>query len=288
MNKRKYYYLIAGLPDLIPDDKKLTFSSVQLRDYLEENLHPSDFELVKLFYLPWDHENLLKLLYKEKFEWDERGNYSMELLEQLADRKQFEMLELDIFPEYLVEFLEIFHDDEEDFAKSESVKKLTEGWYNHLLSSGNEFIREFAAFKMNMANIMLALNGRKHDIPFESAIIGDDEVTLALKKSRSRDFGLANEINDIENIIQIFEVDNILDRELRLDSHFWHFLDEITFFNYFTIERILAFVQKLFIAERWYKLDKEKGQQIFKQLLDELQSNFEFPEEFAITYGKRK
>jgi hypothetical protein len=45
-----------------------------------------------------------------------------------------------------------------------------------------------------MANIMLALNGRKHDIPFEDALIGDDEVTLALKKSRSRDFGLSNEI----------------------------------------------------------------------------------------------
>jgi hypothetical protein len=32
MNKRKYYYLIAGLPDLIPDDKKLTFSSVQITE----------------------------------------------------------------------------------------------------------------------------------------------------------------------------------------------------------------------------------------------------------------
>ena len=42
------------------------------------------------------------------------------------------------------------------------------------------------------------------------------------------------------------------------------------------------------MAERWFNLDKEKGQQIFNQLLVELQSNFEFPEEFAITYGKRK
>ncbi|MFW6289852.1 MAG: DUF2764 family protein [Mariniphaga sp.] len=258
MNKRKYYYLIAGLPDIIPDDKKLTFSSVQLRNYLQEHLHPADYELVKLFYLPYDHENLVKLLYKEKFEWDERGNYSMDTLEQLADKKQYEMLETDPFPAYLVQFLDIYHDDEEDFPKPEAVKQLTQGWYNHLSSSGNEFVRELAAYRKNMANIMLALNGRKHDIPFEDALIGDDEITLALKKSRSRDFGISNEINDMENIIQIFEMENILDRELRLDSHFWHFLDETTFFNYFTIERILAFVQKLFIAERWYRLDKEK------------------------------
>jgi hypothetical protein len=289
MNKRKYYYLIAGLPDIIPDDKKLIFSSVQLRNYLQENLHQSDFELVKLFYLPWDHENLVKLLYKEKFEWDERGNYSPDTLEQLADKKQFELLDIfSSFPPYLVDFLELYHDDEEEFPKSEAIKFLTEGWYNHLMSSDNEFVRKYAAYKKDMANIMLALNGRKHDIPFEESLIGEDEVTFALKKSRSRDFGLSNEINDIENIIQIFETDDILDRELRLDSHLWHFLDEITFFNYFTVERVLAFVQKLFIAERWYRLDKEKGQQIFNQLLEELQSNFEFPEEFAITYGKRK
>jgi hypothetical protein len=288
MNKRHYYYLIAGLPDVIPDDKKLAFTSVQLRSYLQENLHPSDFELVKLFYLPWDHDNLIKLLYHEKFEWDERGNYPLEFVEQLADKKQFENADISSLPSYLGEFIQYYHDDEEDFPKHEAIRKLTEGWYNHLKSSDNEFVRNFATYRQNTANIMLALNGRKHEIPFENALIGDDDITFALKKSRSRDFGLSNEIDDIENIIQIFETDNILDRELRLDTHFWHFLDEVTFFNYFTIEKVLAFVQKLFIAERWYRLDKEKGQQLFNQLLNELQSKFEFPEEFAITYGKRK
>jgi hypothetical protein len=286
MNNRKYYYLVAGLPDLIPDDKKLVFTSVDLRNHLQDELHPDDYELVKLFYLPWDHENLVKLLFNEKFEWDERGNYSPEIMEQLADKKQ--LPDASLFPSYLTDFVDTYHDDEEDFNKARAIKLLTEGWYNYLQSSENEFVSSYAYYRQNMANIMLALNGRKHDIPFEDAIIGDNEITLALKKSRSRDFGLANEINDIEQLIQIFETENILERELKLDKHLWQFLDEITFFNYFTIERVLAFALKLFIVERWYALDKEKGQQIFKQLLDELQSNFEFPEEFAITYGKRK
>lgn len=288
MNKRNYYCLVAGLPDLIPDDKKLHFSSVELRDYLREELHASDFELVKLFYLPWDHENLINLLFGGEFEWDERGNYTRESLEQLVDKKQFELIDTSAFPSYFSDFIEFYHDDEEEFFKVTAVKFLTERWYKTLAGSGNEFVAAFAEYKQNMANIMLALNGRKHNIPFEDAIIGDDEVSHSLKKSRSRDFGLSNEINDIESIVQIFEIENILDRELKLDNHLWHILDEITFFNYFTIEKVLAFVQKLFIVERWFELDKEKGQQIFNQLLEELQSNFEFPEEFAITYGKRK
>ncbi|MEE4284860.1 MAG: DUF2764 family protein [Mariniphaga sp.] len=287
MNKRNYYCLVAGFPDLIPDDKKLHFSSVELRNYLREELHPADFELVKLFYLPWDHENLINLLFENEFDWDDRGNYSREEMEHFVDKKQFELIDTDVFPSYFVDFIELFHDDEEEFPKIAAVKFLTEGWYKTLAETGNDFLAEFGEFKQNMANIMLALNGRKHEIPFEEAIIGDDEVTHALKRSRARDFGLANEINDIESIVQIFDIENILERELKLDNHTWQFIDEITFFNYFSIEKVLGFVQKVFIVERWFELDKEKGQQIFNQLLEEIQSNFEFPEEFVITYGKR-
>jgi len=288
MNKRNYYCLVAGFPDLIPDDKKLHFSSVELRNYLHEELHPADFELVKLFYLPWDHENIINLVFETEFEWDRRGNYSRETLEQFVDKKQLELIDSSEFPSYLIDFIEFFHDDEEEFPKTAAIKFLTEGWYKTLVESGNSFVTKFAEFRQNMANIILALNGRKHDIPFEEAIIGDDEVTHALKRSKARDFGLANEINDIETIVQIFEIENILDRELKLDNHTWQFIDEATFFNYFTIEKVLGLVQKIFIVERWFELDKEKGQQIFNRLLEEIQSNFEFPEEFAITYGKRK
>jgi hypothetical protein len=288
MIQRNYYCLVAGLPDLIPDDKKLHYSSAELREYLKEELHPADFRLVRLFYLPFDHENLLNLVYESEFDWDDRGNYAREVMEQFVDKKQHELMDTSGFPPYMVEFMESYFDDDEEFPKEKAIRFLTEQWYNWLRKSGNSFMARFADYKQTMGNIMLALNGRKHDIPFEKALIGDDEVTQALKKSRARDFGLSTEVNDIENIIQIFEIENILDRELRIDNHLWKFLDETTFFDYFTIEKILAFVQKVFVVERWFELDKEKGQQIFNQLLEELQSNFEFPEEFAITYGKRK
>jgi hypothetical protein len=287
MNTRNYYCLVAGLPDIVPDDKKLHFSSVQLCGYLHEQLHPDDFEMVKLFYLPWDHENLLNLLFKKEFVWDERGIYSRENLEQLTDKKQFDLIDPKAFPPYFIDFVQFYHDEEEEFSRSTGSHYLTQAWYKMLSGHNNIFLNQLATYKLNMGNIMLALNGRKHNITIDGALIGDDEITHALRKSRSRDFGLSTEINDIEEIVQIFEIENILDRELRLDNHMWNHLDEITFFNYFTIEKVMAFVQKLFIVERWFVLDKEKGQQMFSKLLNELQSNFEFPEEFAITYGKR-
>lgn len=287
MNTRNYYYLVAGLPDIVPDDKKLHFSSVQLREYLREELHPDDFEMVKLFYLPWDHENLLNLLFKKEFLWDERGIYSRDDLEQLTDKKQFDLIDPDVYSSYFIDFIQFYHEEEEEFTRSTGCHFLTKAWYKMLSDQNNTFLNQLAAYKLNIGNIMLALNGRKHNIPIDGSLIGDDEITHALRKSRSRDFGLSTEINDIEDIVQIFEMENILEREQRLDNHMWTHLDDITFFNYFTIEKVMAFVQKLFIVERWFVLDKEKGQQMFSKLLNELQSNFEFPEEFAITYGKR-
>lgn len=290
MNKKNYHCLIAGLPDLIPDDKKRYFSSAELRDYLLDELRPADFELVKLYYLPFDHENLLNLLFvDEEFQWDERGNYSRKAFEQLADKKQLENLNFSMFPPYFRRFVLLFHDEEVQFTRAGAMKFLTEDWYKFIFGSKNEFVKTFGEYKRNIVNIMLALNGRKHNIPFEDAIIGNDEIARMLKTNRSRDFGLTDdEFNDIENILQLYEIENLLERELKLDNYTWQFIDEITFFNYFTIERILGFVQKLFIAERWLELDKEKGQHIFKKLLEELESNFEFPEEFSITYGKRR
>ena len=290
MNKKNYHCLIAGLPDLIPDDKKRYFSSAELRGYLQDELRPADFELVKLYYLPFDHENLLNLLFDdEEFQWDERGNYSRKAFEQLADKKQLENVNFSMFPPYFRRFVLLFHDEEVQFTRAGAMKFLTEDWYKFIFGSKNEFVKTFGEYKRNIVNIMLALNGRKHNIPFEDAIIGNDEIARMLKTNRSRDFGLTDdEFNDIENILQLYEIENLLERELKLDNYTWQFIDEITFFNYFTIERILGFVQKLFIAERWLELDKEKGQHIFKKLLEELESNFEFPEEFSITYGKRR
>lgn len=288
MNQRNYYCLVAGLPDIVPDDKKLHFTSVQLREYLREELHPEDFGMVELFYLPWDHDNLLNICFRKEKGWDERGNFAREALEHLVDKKQFDLMDTSVFPPYFLEYIELFHDEEEEITWASGSTFLTKAWFDHLGNFPNPFVNQVGTYKLNMGNIMLALNGRKHGIHVEDFLLGSDDVTHALRKSRSRDFGLSTEISDIEEIVQIFEIENILDRELRIDNHFWHYLDEISFFNYFTAEKVLAFVLKLFIAERWFVLEKEKGQQMFSRLLAELQTNFEIPEEFAITYGKRK
>ncbi|MDG5799041.1 DUF2764 family protein [Marinilabiliaceae bacterium ANBcel2] len=285
--QRNYYALVAGLPDILPDESKVAFSSVEFRDYLFEEVHPSDYQLIEMLYLSFDNENLLNQLFNSEEKWDDRGNFSYEIMEQMKDRKSYEMTGGDLLPEYMIDFLDRFHGDEQidNYYRAEHI--LSEG-YNDLMSScSNRYLRDVSSFQRNISNIMTALNSRKYDVEFSDTLIGDDEVVSALKKSRMRDFGLSNEVNDIEELIQIFEIDNITERELKLDKYQWQYFDEITFFNYFTIEKVLAFLQKMFIVERWMKLDSEKGKEMFNQLLKDLEADFQFPEEFTLAYGKR-
>jgi hypothetical protein len=283
-----YYYLVAGLPDLVPEEKKLSFSSAEFRDMMEDDLAPKDHDLLKLFYLPFDHENLLHLFFEEDKDWDERGNFSKEEMEPLADRKLAHTADLDAFPTYLSDFVLAMHGEEAPESRVEAARQLSAEYYEHLRDHSNEFVRQLAKYQQDTANVLTALNGRKHELDYEQALIGNDEVTDALKKSRSRDFGLKSEVEHIEDIHQIFEIDNLTDRELKLDVYKWQFMEEATFFNYFTVEKVLAFVQKLFIAERWIHLDPEKGREMFEKLFSELKSGFEFPEEYTMTYGKKR
>ena len=288
MIERNYYCLVAGLPDLVADDKKLALSSVQFREMLSEDLHPADYLLAQLFFLPYDHKNLLNILFSKNAEWDERGNFSREILGQFTDRKAFELSDTSAFPPYMINFLNQFYGDEGVLNYFEADMLLIASYYEHLSSSKNKLAREIAQNDRTIGNIMNALNGRKYELSFEENLVGSDTITEALVKSRARDFGLSSEVHEIEELIQIFETENLLDREFKLDLYRWNNLDEMTFFNYFSIEKILAFLLKLLIVERWYHLDKEKGQLMFNKILTDIESEFQFPEEFTLAYGKKK
>lgn len=288
MIERNYYCLVAGLPDLVADDKKLSFSTVQFREMLKEDLHRSDFALVKLFFLPFDHKNLLSLLFGKAAEWDERGNYQPEVLEQLADRKSFDLADTSVYPSYIVDFMHLYYSEDGIESSFGADMLLTTGYFEYLAGNKNNFVRDVAINDRNIGNIMNALNGRKYELSFENNLIGSDDITTALAKSRARDFGLSTEVHDIETLVQIFETENLLEREFKLDLYRWNRLDDMTFFNYFTIEKVLAFLLKLFIVERWYHLDNEKGQRMFNKILNDIESEFQFPEEFTLAYGKKK
>jgi hypothetical protein len=73
---------------------------------------------------------------------------------------------------------------------------------------------------------------------------------------------------------------DLVEREKKIDLLKWNWMEDNTFFNYFTIEKIFVFLMKLEMIERWVSLDKDKGNELFRQLIDQLKDEVQIPQEF--------
>jgi len=278
MFRNYYHYFIAGLPDIFLDDTEVQFQMLDFKHELKEHLRPEDYKLVELLFLSYDNQKLLQFLDEDFENQNKLGNFSFEDFElEFSDEKQ------GILPEYMYEFVEIFRDEELSKNVTKSWEDLlTEMYYNYVLKTKNKFLKQWFEFSQNLNNILIGLNCRQYDIDPEKQLVGDNEITRAIIKSNAKDFGLGVDLPYVNEIITQTEKENLLSREKGLDQIKWDKVEEITLFDYFTIEVILAYTIKLDIAYRWLELDDEKGREMFRKIIDDLKSGFEFPKEFAI------
>ena len=72
----------------------------------------------------------------------------------------------------------------------------------------------------------------------------------------------------------IFQCGDLFEREHRLDMFRWERITGMTLFHYFDMDVILAFLAKGLIVDRWSRLDKERGTQLFRQYVDEVRGTF--------------
>jgi hypothetical protein len=146
----------------------------------------------------------------------------------------------------------------------------------------NDFLKEWFEFTLNIKNITTALNCRKYNFRPETELIGDNFVVQSILRSNSRDFGLMQEFPEIDKLLSIWDGGNLMDREKQIDLMSWQWIDDHTFFHYFTIEKILGFMLQLEIAERWLALDRQTGESMFRHLLDAIGKSFSLPDEFKL------
>ncbi len=276
----KYYYLIAGLPDVTLDDSKLSYTVADFKTGIYPDLSAQDKGLVDLFYLKFDNENVLRLLKDKEAETDERGCFTAaELSEAIEQIREGGQPEVKHFPAYLATFISQYlqADFDEGILPENRLAAL---YYAHTMKSSNPFVASWFAFNLHLNNILIALTARKYKWEVAGSLVGDTEVGEALRTSGARDFGLSGEVEYFDALLKIHETEELLEREKKLDQLRWDWLEEATFFHYFTIERIFAFLVRLEMIERWVSLDKEKGNQLFRRMIGDLKNEVRIPAEF--------
>ena len=280
---RKYYCLIAGLPEVLPDDSKTTFSVNSFREYLTNELHPDDLRLIGLFYLSYDNENLINLLNETGKEFSSKGNFSRETLEEqikLVKNGEVQPGEGPLLS-YMIYFIESFFSESERFQGLSPDNQLTKLYYEHVLTTKNNFLKDYFEFELNLNNVLAAFNSRKHDLDPGEEVLQINEVAALLVKT-SRDSTLGNDYPYLQELQHILEDSDLFEREKKIDNLKWKYLDDQVFFFYFTIERVISYSIKLGLLERWMQLDRETGEKMFKQLIRDLEESYEFPEEYTL------
>lgn len=274
-----YYYLVAGLPTLSLDDGKLSYTVENFKSELYPSLSDKDKKLIDLFYLKFDNVNLLKLLTNKEAEIDKRGNYSAEDLLLLVEAVRQGDAREKKFPSYLYDFVALYLQSagEEHFVAEEA---LAAAYYAYAMKCSNRFVSRWFEFSLNVNNILSAFISRKYKLEVAPRIVGDTEVCELLRTSNARDFGLGEQLEYMEDLQRIAEMDELVEREKKTDLLAWKWLEDESFFNYFTIERLFVFWLQLEMIERWISLDKEKGSELFCQMIQHLKEEVQIPEEF--------
>lgn len=274
-----YYYLVAGLPDISLEDGKLSYTISDFRAGSYGDLSAKDQALIDLFYLKYDHADLLSLLKDKDAVTQGKGNFSSEdLLQLIASVKEGEKPDAK-FPSYLYDFIaQYLALPADELYKAENL--LASAYYAYAMKSKNPFIASWFEFNLNINNILAAFAARKYKMNVAEVIVGDTEVCEMLRTSNARDFGLSETLDYFEPLQRLVETDDLVEREKKVDQLKWKWLEDASFFHYFTVERLFVFLLQLEMIERWVLLDKEKGSELFRQMIQNLKDEVQIPEEF--------
>jgi hypothetical protein len=107
-------------------------------------------------------------------------------------------------------------------------------------------------------------------VAIEQVTVGGGEVVEQLHRSSAADFGLRGELSYIDALMAAMDEQNMLEKERKIDLIRWSVASELSTFDYFSSDAVLAYLVKANIVARWVGLDAKAGKAMFDKLVAEL------------------
>ncbi|RLD27934.1 MAG: hypothetical protein DRI70_04105 [Bacteroidetes bacterium] len=267
MSQRRYHYLVAGLPDLSFEEQKQPISFLEFYEELENQLHPSDYEQVRLVLLIYDNKNLISFLKTGETDYQFAGNYDAETFRDQVEKLSAILPEKDIVPGYMVDLIKNHYDDESVTDSGIYEKILAEGYYNHVMKTGTPFLKKMTEFDYNMSNLLVTLQTGKYNLFQKEIIVGDNYLANYLKRVGGKNVVPDSEFEFFNEIMGYAGNQSYTEAERRYDMLRWKIIDEAIFFEMFSNDWLLGYLLKLFIIRRWASLDHDSGEQNLRKMI---------------------
>lgn len=263
-----YYTLVSGFREYALDAETKGLDIDALLAETIEVLSARDRKSVRLLYLYYDCENLVALR-NDSTAHNRLGRLTAEELEaELASPSRL--------PERIARVVRAYANPEGEDADSTDTaqpfaRSLFTAYYDECAASGARFLREWSAFDRTLRNVIAAATARAQGVAIDTVTVGGGEVVEQLQRSSAADFGLRGELAYIDAVIAtVNDEHNLLDKERKIDRIRWDMASELSTFDYFDINAVLAYLVKVNLVARWTLLDRKYGKQMFERLMAEL------------------
>ena len=270
MFSSSYYTLVASFREYALDSETKGFDIKAILEEVFEALSSSDAKTVKLLYAYYDCENLISR-HNGSSTYNPLGLLSSEEIdEELRQPSRLIAPLAKVVRDYV---LPADEDGEEVDLSQPFAKALMTAYYKACAASGSRLLREWSAADRTIRNIVAATLARRQGVAVESVVVGGDSVAAALSRSSAADFGLRTEIPYVEPLIAaVVDEHNMVEKERKIDNIRWSVLSELSSFDYFDVNAVIAYLVKVNMVARWAALDAKVGREMFDRLVSELNS----------------
>lgn len=248
----KYYFLVAYLPEIHRDDKKL---KLRLSDLLSEKEHIAerDWRQLELLLLSGDLLQIERLLAGKSMEV-EYSLYGIEFWrEQLKSPKDV--------PEFMAEPFEAVVSEG---LTPRNLERLHDAHYRHVIETASSpLLRAYMLFERDLRNVVAAVRARRKSVPASDSLVGEGDVVDLLSRSSAEDFGLTTEYPWTEKIVS---ARGPVEMEEAVQQIIWDTVDEMTEKLDFDFDVVLAYILKLHLVERNLSLSEEQGMETVRHL----------------------
>ncbi len=268
MFAKSYYALVAGFREYALDGEMKGFDIEAVLSEIFEVLSAKDRKAVELLYAYYDCENLISR-YNGSSTYNALGRLSSEEVEEELHKPSRLIAPLaKVVATYAAPESE---EDGESDSTQPFAKALMTAYYKTCAASGSRLLREWSAADRTIRNIVAATLARRQGIAAESVVVGEDAVAKALSRSSAADFGLRTEVPFVESLVAaVVDEHNMVEKERKIDNIRWAELSELSAFDYFDINAIIAYLVKMNMVARWAQLDAKVGREMFDRLVSEL------------------
>lgn len=250
MYKQQYYFLISALPQLDVGQKP-EVSFAEFKDMLKLNLSKNDMQQVKSFLFPMDLYNIRALWLGAELSY--KGNFSAKELED-------QMLVKDKLPGYLIEFLEKYESKQDRLRYFASLFAC----FFRDLPKKEGFLLKYLTFERKLRLVLLALRAKQigKDLIFELQFEDptDPFVAEIIMQKDSVEYFPPEEFAEIKNLF-LENADDPQKLNLAILGYRFHKIEEMEENQDCSIDRVLAYLARLMLAESIAEQDVEKGKE---------------------------